>query len=62
VDAARAHSKAVSRSIREKELEEHLLSVLRDDGNVLLPVDSAGRMLEVMLVLDRMWRSWSRQR
>eukprot|EP00775_Hariotina_reticulata_P011969 gene11969-12112_t len=62
VDAARAHAKPVSRSAREKQLEEHMLAVLRDDGNVLLPVDSAGRMLEVMLVLDRMWSNWSRQK
>jgi predicted metal-dependent RNase len=24
-------------------------------GNVLLPVDSSGRLLEVLLVLDQLW-------
>lgn len=24
-------------------------------GNVLLPVDTAGRMFELLLVLDKMW-------
>jgi Cft2 family RNA processing exonuclease len=29
--------------------------VFRQGGNVILPVDSAGRMLEVLLVLEHMW-------
>lgn len=31
-------------------------------GSVLLPVDTAGRMLEVLLVLDKVWQSQSKAR
>lgn len=57
-DAGRALSKEIKRSTREKELEQAVLGVLRNTGkgSVLLPVDTAGRMLEVLLVLDRIWQ------
>lgn len=31
------------------------MATLRGDGNVLLPVDSAGRVLELLLFLDGYW-------
>jgi cleavage and polyadenylation specificity factor subunit 2 len=31
------------------------MAALRRDGNVLLPVDASGRVLELLLVLDRHW-------
>jgi hypothetical protein len=34
---------------------EVILSTLRGDGSVLIPVDAAGRMLEVALLLDEFW-------
>ena len=30
-----------------------ILKTLRGDGNVLLPVDTAGRVLELMLILEQ---------
>lgn len=36
-------------------LTEAILSVLRRDGNVLLPVDCSGRVLEILVILDRFW-------
>jgi cleavage and polyadenylation specificity factor subunit 2 len=36
-------------------LTESILSVLRRDGNVLLPVDCAGRVLELLVLLDKYW-------
>lgn len=39
----------------ERNLTDIVLSVLRREGNVLLPVDAAGRVLELALLLDRVW-------
>lgn len=50
-------SKLVSQM--ERQLMETILPVLRREGHVLLPVDAAGRVLEVVLALDR---EWQRQR
>ena len=43
----------------ESELIENIMQALRRDGNVLLPVDASGRVLELLLLLDR---HWERQR
>lgn len=32
-----------------------VMSTLRNDGNVLMPVDTAGRVLELMLLLEKHW-------
>jgi cleavage and polyadenylation specificity factor subunit 2 len=39
----------------ERQLVEHVLSVLRRDGNVLIPVDASGRVLELVLLLSQHW-------
>lgn len=39
----------------EGELIETVLSTLRRGGNVLLPVDASGRVLELLLLLDQHW-------
>lgn len=44
---------------RETELVELVMAALRRGGNVLLPVDASGRVLELLLVLGR---HWERQR
>ena len=31
------------------------MSTLRGDGNVLIPVDAAGRVLELILLLEGHW-------
>lgn len=43
----------------EKTLVETVLAVLRRDGNVLMPVDASGRILEYLLLLSQ---HWDRQR
>lgn len=43
----------------ESEIIENIMQALRRDGNVLLPVDASGRVLELLLILDR---HWERQR
>lgn len=32
-----------------------MIATLRGDGNVLIPVDAAGRVLEVALLLEEFW-------
>ena len=39
----------------ERQLVEHTLAVLRRDGNVLIPVDASGRVLELVLLLSQHW-------
>ena len=39
----------------ERNLLETIMAVLRRDGNVLLPVDTSGRILELLLLLVREW-------
>jgi cleavage and polyadenylation specificity factor subunit 2 len=39
----------------EKTLVETILAVLRRDGNVLMPVDASGRVLELVLFLSQHW-------
>lgn len=40
---------------RDQEFLEAILKALRSDGNVLLPVDTAGRALELILILEQYW-------
>ena len=35
----------------------HILNTLRGGGNVLVAVDTAGRMLELALMLEQLWRN-----
>lgn len=39
----------------QRALIEHILGVLRREGNVLLPVDASGRVLELVLLLSQYW-------
>ncbi len=39
----------------ESEIIDSLMAALRRDGNVLLPVDASGRVLELLFILDRHW-------
>jgi cleavage and polyadenylation specificity factor subunit 2 len=39
----------------ERGLSESILAVLRRDGNVLLPTDASGRVLELLLLLNQHW-------
>lgn len=55
VDAACAAIAPLERARREAALLEALLAALRAGGNALLPVDTAGRVLELLLLLDAYW-------
>ena len=39
----------------EKALLDAIMTTLRRDGNVLMPVDTAGRVLELLLIVERHW-------
>ena len=40
---------------RDNDLIDAILRSVRQDGNVLVPIDPAGRVLELMLVLEERW-------
>ena len=42
---------------RAREMTESALSTLRNGGNVLMPIDTAGRVFEIMLVLENKWHT-----
>jgi cleavage and polyadenylation specificity factor subunit 2 len=39
----------------QRNLTNHVLNILRRDGNILLPVDTSGRALELVLLFQRFW-------
>lgn len=45
------------RRLRDEQLMTTILQTMRNDGNVLIAVDTAGRMLELVQLLDQMWRT-----
>jgi cleavage and polyadenylation specificity factor subunit 2 len=47
---------APSQEARDKALMERVLGAVRSGGRVLLPVDTAGRVLELLLLLEATWQ------
>ncbi|XP_027110297.1 cleavage and polyadenylation specificity factor subunit 2 isoform X3 [Coffea arabica] len=54
-DAYNALNNQPSRRQRDQEFLDAIMKTLRADGNVLLPVDTAGRVLELILILEQFW-------
>lgn len=54
-DAYNALNNQLSRRQRDQEFLDAIIKALRADGNVLLPVDTAGRVLELILILEQYW-------
>ena len=50
-----ALSSAPSREARDKALLDKVLGAVRAGGRVLLPVDTAGRVLELLMLLEATW-------
>ncbi|GAX79657.1 hypothetical protein CEUSTIGMA_g7098.t1 [Chlamydomonas eustigma] len=48
-------SPTVNLTKRDTELLDVILTTLRGDGSVLIPVDAAGRVLELVLLLEEFW-------
>ena len=40
---------------RGPKLLDSIMAALRKDGSILMPVDTAGRVLEIMLLLEKHW-------
>lgn len=40
---------------RDAKMLDIVMATLRNDGSVLMPVDTAGRVLELMLLLEKHW-------
>eukprot|EP00850_Spirogloea_muscicola_P008938 SM000049S16709 [mRNA] locus=s49:243078:248533:+ [translate_table: standard] len=55
-DAYSALAPVPDRKARDAELLERIMAALRAGGNVLLPVETAGRVLEVILHLEQQYR------
>lgn len=54
-DAYNALISQANRRSRDGELLEDIMRTLRGGGNVLLPTDTAGRVLELLLCIDQYW-------
>lgn len=54
-DAYNALNNQPSRRQRDHEFLDAIMKTLRADGKVLLPVDTAGRVLELILMLEQHW-------
>eukprot|EP01119_Soliformovum_irregulare_P022802 TRINITY_DN7866_c0_g1_i1.p1 TRINITY_DN7866_c0_g1~~TRINITY_DN7866_c0_g1_i1.p1 ORF type:complete len:717 (-),score=229.90 TRINITY_DN7866_c0_g1_i1:43-2193(-) len=56
-DAFNALTAQESRKMRESQLHQNIVSTLTGGGNVLMPVDTSGRVLELLMGLDQYWHS-----
>lgn len=54
-DAYNGLTEQTSRKLRDRTLVAGVMQTLRSGGNVLIPVDTATRVLEILLVLDSHW-------
>ena len=54
-DVKQALSVHVNRKQRDADLIDSVMSCLRSSGNVLIPVDSTTRMLEMAFILEEQW-------
>ncbi|KDR21766.1 probable cleavage and polyadenylation specificity factor subunit 2 isoform X2 [Zootermopsis nevadensis] len=56
-DAFNATYQQARRRTRDEKLMTNILQTLRNNGNVLVTVDTAGRVLELAHMLDQLWRN-----
>uniref|UniRef100_T1J8W5 RING-type domain-containing protein n=1 Tax=Strigamia maritima TaxID=126957 RepID=T1J8W5_STRMM len=52
------NSAPINRQMRDEELMNCVRSSLVNGGNVLIPLDAAGRVLEVACILDQKWQKY----
>jgi cleavage and polyadenylation specificity factor subunit 2 len=57
VDAYNAGVSVPTRSSNDTKLFDEVIATLRGGGNILIPVDSGSRVLEICLAFDRYWES-----
>ncbi|KAK6644493.1 hypothetical protein RUM43_000760 [Polyplax serrata] len=56
-DAFNATYQQQRRRVRDEKLMTNILQTLRSNGNVLVTVDTAGRVLELAHMLEQLWRN-----
>lgn len=56
-DSYNANYVQLRRRLRDEQLMTNVLQTLRNNGNVLIAVDTAGRVLELAHMMDQLWRS-----
>jgi cleavage and polyadenylation specificity factor subunit 2 len=56
-DSFNAKYQQARRRARDEKLMTNILQTLRSNGNVLVAVDAAGRVLELSHMLDQLWRN-----
>lgn len=56
-DAFNAIYNQARRRLRDEQLMTNILQTLRNGGNVLVAVDTAGRVLELAHMVDQLWRN-----
>ncbi|XP_023227191.1 cleavage and polyadenylation specificity factor subunit 2-like [Centruroides sculpturatus] len=56
-DAYNATYNQPRRRLRDEQLMTNILQTLRNNGNVLIAVDTAGRVLELAHMLDQLWKN-----
>ena len=54
-DASSVDREVPNKTTRDAKLIDSILSSLRMNGNVLIPIDPAGRVLELILLLEEKW-------
>lgn len=55
-DSFNAIYKQPSRKVRDELLVTKLLGTVRDGGDVMVVIDTAGRVLEIAHLLDQLWQ------
>nr|XP_026691028.1 cleavage and polyadenylation specificity factor subunit 2-like [Ciona intestinalis] len=55
-DGYNAMYQQARRKLRDEQLLTRIIETMRGDGNVLIAVDTAGRVLELAILLDQLWR------
>lgn len=56
-DSYNAKYKQAQRRARDEKLMTNILQTLRNNGNVLIAVDTAGRVLELTHMLEQLWKN-----
>lgn len=56
-DAYNAQYQQARRRARDEKLMTNIMQTLRNNGNVLVTVDTAGRVLELAHMLDQLWKN-----
>lgn len=56
-DSLNATYQQARRRVRDEKLMTNILQTLRGGGNVLVAVDTAGRVLELAHMLEQLWRN-----